>query len=173
MEDRSEPLLIDDDSILAPGAEYRYCGGRSVARADEEDADSRHSPPRVSTAYLYHREATRSSSARAADAESGTPSDATLANAPALPSPSADAPDALDAEETLLALLLHREAHDARFAEALRATGTRPLLYVEPGRRRRLFGVDARRKQGGNLYGEALRATRDSANPRCNRKVQS
>ena len=115
MEDRSssEPLLIDDDSILAAGAEYRYCGGRSIARADEEDADSRHSSPRVSTAYLYHREATRSSSSSAraaeawqeavrnsfcddaADAESGTPFDATLADAPALPSPSADAPDAL------------------------------------------------------------------------------
>ena len=67
----------------------------------------------------------------------------------------------LSAEEILLALLLHREAHDARFRAALLETEGRMICYIEGGRRR-VFGVDARRRHGGNRYGRLLMALRDS-----------
>ena len=132
-------VVITDNSPLAPDVEYAAGGGGDLC----------------STARFYHREAAGTT---LAEWRARTdPALRTLAAAPALPQEGA-----LDAEETLLALLLHREEHDERFREALRATGARPLLYIESGRRRRVFGVDARRKAGDNLYGKALAAVRDS-----------
>ena len=134
-------VVITDDSPLAPDVEYAAGGGGDAC----------------STAHFYHREAAGTT---LAEWRARTdPAQRTLAAAPALPQ---EEEEALDAEETLLALLLHREEHDESFREALRATGTRPLLYIESGRRRRVFGVDARRKAGDNLYGKALAAVRDS-----------
>lgn len=68
----------------------------------------------------------------------------------------------LDDEDVLLALLIHRHEHDASFARALSESHPHRLLYLESRRGRRRWGVDARRKQGGNGYGALLMAVREA-----------
>jgi len=66
----------------------------------------------------------------------------------------------LDAGDVLLALLFHRHEHDAEFTRVLSASHPHRLLYIESRRGKRRWGVDARRKQGENEYGELLMALR-------------